>query len=122
MHNSTCSGDVCKTTGFYAPHGLLVVWQEELAEVTKQQARVDKELSAAEQENKRLRESLQEAEQKQPELQKQLEDYNQAKAKMAVRSLQSSESITTNISNYKLSVFQCCILSRSNHLECSFIF
>lgn len=58
----------------------------------KQQARVDKELSAAEQENKRLRESLQEAEQKQPELQKQLEDYNQAKSKMAV----SSDSITTH--------------------------
>ncbi|KAM9363808.1 dynein regulatory complex subunit 4-like [Symphorus nematophorus] len=56
--------------------------KEELAEATKQQARVDKELSAAEQDNKRLRESLQEAERKLPELQKQLEEHNQAKAKM----------------------------------------
>ncbi|KAI3353601.1 hypothetical protein L3Q82_020119 [Scortum barcoo] len=62
------------------------VLKEELAEAMKQQAQVDKELSAAEQENKRLRESLQEAERKQPELQKQLEDYKQAKTKMAMSS------------------------------------
>ncbi|XP_029282015.1 dynein regulatory complex subunit 4-like [Cottoperca gobio] len=58
------------------------VLKEELAEVKKLQARVDKEHSAAEQENKRLSESLQEAQQKLPELRKQLHDYNQAKAKM----------------------------------------
>lgn len=53
----------------------------------KQQVRVENRLSAAQQENKHLRESLQEAQQKLPELQKQLELHNQAKAKMAVRSL-----------------------------------
>ncbi|XP_023259221.1 growth arrest-specific protein 8 [Seriola lalandi dorsalis] len=56
--------------------------KDELAEVQKQQARADRDLSAAQQENSRLRESLQEAERKLPELQKQLQDYNQAKAKM----------------------------------------
>uniref|UniRef100_A0A3B4WFE4 Dynein regulatory complex subunit 4 n=1 Tax=Seriola lalandi dorsalis TaxID=1841481 RepID=A0A3B4WFE4_SERLL len=59
--------------------------KDELAEVQKQQARADRDLSAAQQENSRLRESLQEAERKLPELQKQLQDYNQAKAKMTSR-------------------------------------
>ncbi|KAG8014506.1 Growth arrest-specific protein 8 [Nibea albiflora] len=57
--------------------------KEELAEVKKQHARVDKKLSAAERENKRLYESLQEAQQKLPELRKQLEDDNQAKTAMS---------------------------------------
>ncbi|XP_070780285.1 dynein regulatory complex subunit 4-like [Enoplosus armatus] len=56
--------------------------KEELAEVKKQQARVDKKLRAAEQEKRRLSESLQDAQQKLPELRQQLEDYNQAKARM----------------------------------------
>ncbi|XP_078128802.1 dynein regulatory complex subunit 4-like [Sander vitreus] len=59
------------------------VLKEELAEATKRQARVDRELSAAEQENKRLSASLQDVQQKLPELRKQLDDYNQAKATMA---------------------------------------
>uniref|UniRef100_A0A8P4G4L4 Dynein regulatory complex subunit 4 n=1 Tax=Dicentrarchus labrax TaxID=13489 RepID=A0A8P4G4L4_DICLA len=59
------------------------VLKEELAEVTKQHARADKELSAVQEENRRLSESLQEAQQKLPELQKQLEEHNQTKAKMA---------------------------------------
>ncbi|XP_028458710.1 dynein regulatory complex subunit 4-like [Perca flavescens] len=57
--------------------------KEELAEATKRQARVDREVSAAEQENKRLSASLQDVRRKLPELRKQLDDYNQAKAKMA---------------------------------------
>ncbi|XP_068582653.1 dynein regulatory complex subunit 4-like [Cebidichthys violaceus] len=53
--------------------------KDELAKVTKLQARGDKKLSAAQQENTRLSESLQEAQQKLPELQKQLQDHKQAK-------------------------------------------
>ncbi|XP_070711656.1 dynein regulatory complex subunit 4-like [Pempheris klunzingeri] len=63
--------------------------KEELAEVTKQQARADKELSAGQQENKRLSESLQEAQQKLPELRRQLEEYKQAQAKMAATRAQA---------------------------------
>ncbi|KAF3688174.1 Growth arrest-specific protein 8 [Channa argus] len=59
------------------------VLKEEFAEVQKQLAQADKELSVAQQENKRLHESLHEAQQKLPELQKQLQEHSQAKAKMA---------------------------------------
>lgn len=50
----------------------------------KQQARVDKDLSAAQMDNKRLQESLQEAEERLPRLRKQLEEHEQAKAERAV--------------------------------------
>lgn len=64
---------------------MVVCVQEELAEVTKQQTRADRELLAAQQENKRLCDSLQEAERKLPELRTQLEEYKQEMAKVKVR-------------------------------------
>ncbi|KAK5865479.1 hypothetical protein PBY51_019746 [Eleginops maclovinus] len=57
--------------------------KEELAEVTKLQVRIDKDLSAAQQENRRLSEALQEAQQTLPALHRRLQEDNQAKAKMA---------------------------------------
>ncbi|TNN61491.1 Growth arrest-specific protein 8 [Liparis tanakae] len=58
---------------------------DELATVTKLQARVDNKLSAAEQENRRLSESLQEARRKLPELQKRQQDFKQAKSQIVVQ-------------------------------------
>jgi len=62
-----------------------VLWQEELAEVQKQEARVSKQLSAAQQENGLLTEELCELQQKLPELQSQLQQHEQNKDSMAVR-------------------------------------
>ncbi|XP_026179652.1 dynein regulatory complex subunit 4-like [Mastacembelus armatus] len=59
------------------------VLKEELAEVQKQHARADKELSAVQQENRRLSESLQDAELQLPELHKQLQQHHQARAAAA---------------------------------------
>ncbi|XP_031711775.1 dynein regulatory complex subunit 4-like [Anarrhichthys ocellatus] len=53
----------------------------EHAEAKKQDARLDRKISAAQQENKRLKESLQEAQEKRLELQKQLAVMSQAKVK-----------------------------------------
>ncbi|XP_075935570.1 dynein regulatory complex subunit 4-like [Anarhichas minor] len=53
----------------------------EHAEAKKQDARLDRKISAAQQENKHLKESLQEAQEKRLELQKQLPVMRQAKVK-----------------------------------------